>query len=234
MWIFDNISKTAGAKILEIGCGNGILWKLNIDRVPSDWDITLTDFSEGMLKDAENMIGECTADIKYRVMNVEDIPYSDESFDIVFANHMLYHVNDRKKGLMEIRRVLKNGGIFYASTMEKNYMGELSDIIREFRSVPKTGKRTNIVIENFSIENGGEQLEEFFRNVDLKLYENMLIITEAEPFTDYAVSLNNITPGRFVLDESEKTVFSEFVQSLINRDTSIDISANAGVFICRK
>lgn len=135
---------------------------------------------------------------------------------------------------MEIRRVLKTGGIFYASTMEKDYMGELSDIIREFRSLPGTGKKTNSLIENFSLENGGMQLEEFFSEAALNMYENKLIITEAEPFTDYALSLNDITPGRVVLHDHERGLFTQFVQNIINRDNSINISSNAGVFICRK
>ena len=40
-------------KILELGCGDANLWKKNKDRIPKDLDITLSDFSKGMLNDAK-------------------------------------------------------------------------------------------------------------------------------------------------------------------------------------
>jgi ubiquinone/menaquinone biosynthesis C-methylase UbiE len=234
LWLFDNINKIENAKVLEIGCGNGLFWKINSDRIPENWNITLTDFSDGMLKDAEKNIGKGNGNIKYEVMDAEKIPYDSNSFDIIFANHMLYHITDRRKGLSEIRRVLKDDGIFYATTMESGYMKELTDILREFRSLPPIDKRTGGVIENFSLQNGEEQLKEFFGNVELKIYKNSLVIIDAEPLVDYAISLNNITPGRILLHEDTKAKFAEFVQEKININGSIDAAADSGVFISRK
>lgn len=233
LWVFDSISKPGKANVLEIGCGNGLLWKFNSGRIPREWDITLSDFSEGMLNDAEKNIGGITHNISYRVIDAENIPYDDCSFDIILANHMLYHASDMKKVLLEIRRVLKKDGIFYTTTMEKDYMKELTDIVREYRSVPAVESRSNGVIKNFSLQNGEEQLKEFFDRVELKVYENILEVTEAVPFTDYAVSLNDITPGKTVLPVSEKERFTEFVQTKIDKHGSINISAKAGIFICR-
>ena len=52
-WVFDTLEKLpADAKILELGCGHGLVWKENADRIPSTWDITLSDLSSGMLDSA--------------------------------------------------------------------------------------------------------------------------------------------------------------------------------------
>lgn len=233
LWIFDSIMKIEKAKVLEIGCGNGLLWKLNNERIPETWEVTLTDFSEGMLKDAELNIGNTPAEIKYQVMDAENIPFEDNSFNIVLANHMLYHLQDRKKVFSEIRRVLKGGGFFYATTMDGEYMKELTDIIREYRSLPARGIKSNSVIQNFSLQNGMEQLEEYFSEIKMDIYENFLKITEAAPLADYAVSLNNITAGRIVLKEEERESFISFVRERINRDRGIIIHANAGIFTSR-
>ena len=49
-WIFDTLLKLpSSARILELGCGHGLLWKENVDRIPSGWMITLSDLSPGML-----------------------------------------------------------------------------------------------------------------------------------------------------------------------------------------
>ena len=52
-WVFDRIQSPAGGRILEIGCGPAYLWRENLDRLPVDWEITLSDFSPGMLKAAQ-------------------------------------------------------------------------------------------------------------------------------------------------------------------------------------
>lgn len=233
LWLFDKIKKIDGAKVLEVGCGNGLLWKINVSRIPETWNVILTDISGGMLLDAEKNIGSTPVKITYEIMEAEKIPYTDNSFDIILANHMLYHVHDRKNALSGIRRVLKDDGIFYTTTMEKNYMKVLSDIIREFRSIPAGGIKSNSTIEKFSLENGGEQLKEIFIDVDLEIYENSLVITDAALFAEYAFSLNNITPGRIIINENEKERFTEFVNQIIRRDGSIKVSSNAGVFISR-
>ena len=233
LWVFDQIDIIEGAKVLEIGCGNGLLWKLNAGRIPETWNITLTDFSEGMLKDAERNIGNISAKVKYEVMDAVNIPYENNSFDTILANHMLYHIPDRRKALSEIQRVLKKSGFFYTTTMDGGYMKELTDIVREYRSISGGVSKSNSVIQNFSLQNGQEQLMEYFKEVNLEIYENSLMITEGAPLADYAVSLNNIISGRVVLKEMEIDSFTSFVQNKINKEGSITVSANAGVFINR-
>lgn len=55
-----------------------------------------------------------TADIESPLakvkMDVHDIPFDEDTFDVLFCNHVLEHVNDDKKALSEIFRVLKRGG----------------------------------------------------------------------------------------------------------------------------
>ena len=49
-WVFEHLHIKEGMKILEIGCGNGLLWETNIRRLPSNLEICLSDYSEGMLE----------------------------------------------------------------------------------------------------------------------------------------------------------------------------------------
>jgi ubiquinone/menaquinone biosynthesis C-methylase UbiE len=111
IWLFDQYNISPNSNILEIGCGDGTFWFKNRDRIPRGWNITLSDFSLGMIESAKNKLRDIS-NITYRQLNIEEIPFGDNHFDVVFANHMLYHVPNRQNALKEVRRVLKKMEFF--------------------------------------------------------------------------------------------------------------------------
>ena len=54
--------------------------------------------------------------VSIRKIDIQEIPFENETFDVVIANHMLFHVPDLNKALLEVKRVLKGNGIFYSAT----------------------------------------------------------------------------------------------------------------------
>lgn len=230
-WVFDHLRKEDNLKVLELGCGNGLLWVLNANRVPETWRITVSDFSEGMLNDAKKNIGSAIKQISYEVVDIENIPYETNTHDIILANHMLYHVPDRKKALSEIRRVLKKDGIFYATTMGSDYMEDMRVLIKEYKTGSRGAVTANFVIDNFSLQNGEEQLKEYFNDVTLKIYENVLTVNEAKPFVDYMYSCTGISGGKPILEESDRKALLEFVENEIKKRGSIIIPSDSGIFI---
>ena len=52
-WVFDHLAIPSESRILELGCGTALLWLENSGRIPEDWSITLSDFSPGMLQQAQ-------------------------------------------------------------------------------------------------------------------------------------------------------------------------------------
>ena len=109
-WVWEQFRFPEQARILELGCGPAYLWRENADRIPSGWEVMLSDFSKGMVDAARARLGDVPHAFQFAQIDAQFLPFPDGWFDGVIANHMLYHVPDRFKAIKEMQRVLKVGG----------------------------------------------------------------------------------------------------------------------------
>ena len=223
LWMFDQLGKVNNGRILELGCGNGLLWKMNANRIPSDWDITLSDFSEGILNNVRDTLCDVHLNIKYEIVDADEIKYTDNSFDIVIANHMLYHLSNVKKTLAEIKRILRPGGQFYASTLGPDHLKEIKELIQTFCLDNTYDELKNGIIKNFSSENGYELLREQFEHVIVTHYDDRLVINEAEPIVKYVLSYNGLKRGKVILNPGKEREFSDYVNEKLSPNGIITV-----------
>ncbi|CAM2904695.1 MerR family transcriptional regulator [Clostridium sporogenes] len=223
--------KQSNIKILELGCGDASLWNKNFNHIPSNWDITLTDFSEGMLKDAKKNLREKISRFNFKIVNAESIPFEEESFDVVIANHMLYHVPNINKALKEINRVLKSEGILFASTVGKNHMKEIREIISTFDIYNLTSESWEIT-DSFQLENGLKIVSEYFNMVELKRYKDNLKVTDPVYILDYIFSM----PGNNKVNLSSKDLkkIYDYLEDNIKEKENIYITKDTGYFKGKK
>lgn len=224
-WYFDQLDLPATARILELGCGPGYLWRDNLNRLPASWDITLSDFSAGMIDRARENLRERT--FHYEQIDAQAIPLDDHSFDAVIANHMLYHVPDRATALREMRRVLKPGGAAYIATNGNRHLAELYDL--HYRFDPNIafgwGKLAH---ELFSIDTGSAELRPWFPSIEVRRYDDNLIVTEVQPLVEYILSM--VEPAVAAARRADLTAFIEQEMNVSGR---IFIAKDSGVFIAR-
>ena len=223
-WVFDHLTGLPDdARILELGCGRGDLWVENRDRIPQDWGITLSDLSPGMIEKAGSSLKGCEIPFDYEVIDAQSIPYPEATFDGVIANHMLYHVPDRAKGIAEIHRVLKPGGLLFAATNGQGNMSALWDML-------DTADRAEFgrVENHFRLEDGERELREVFQEVAVDRYPDALHVTDAGPVMDYINST-----GR-KLNDRQASEIRRRIQDRIDRDGKFVIRKANGILIARK
>jgi len=223
IWVFDHLLRLPErAKILELGCGAGYLWTENASRIPSTWDITLSDLSSGMLDSAWRNLVVTGRSYQFKEIDAQSIPFEDDTFDAVIANHMLYHVSDRAKAIAEIRRVLKPNGRLFATTVGETHMHEIMDW---FKRVHLSNVWESFIVP-FTLENGAEQLKPFFSSVNMSRYEDSLHVTELEPMLNYIRSA--IRAGELLDDEFAK------IQTMLGNELKekgrIFITKDSGLF----
>jgi len=102
----------ASARILDLGCGTGVVARQLRDKRGSAANLVGLDVGAPMIAKARAV----APDIEWHEGNAMALPFADRSFDVVFSQQMLQFVPDRALAIREIRRVLKPGGRLIAST----------------------------------------------------------------------------------------------------------------------
>ena len=228
-WVFDHFALPAQGAVLELGCGPGDLWRKNADRIPPGWQITLTDFSPGMLEEIQRNLRTVAHSFTFKQADAQVLPFADGSFDAVIANHMLYHVPDRPKALAEIARVLKPGTVFYAATNGRNHLREFNDVTTLI--APSVGTLWGDALTNsFRLENGAEQMASWFSPIALYRYEDGLVITEAQPLMAFILS----TPVGTQFDENMVKRGLEMIQHEIDEKGAVRITKDSGLFVAHR
>jgi SAM-dependent methyltransferase len=215
-WLFDRLGLRRGERVLDIGCGTGNVWSKNLDRVPPI-DAVLSDVSPGMVDSARTtLVGAC-----FCVADAQSLPFRAAHFDVIVANHMLYHIPDRERTIAELRRVLVNGGRLVAATNGRSHLRELDALMERFLG----SARGHDDAEKFGLETGVEQLQRSFARVEVERFDDGLKVTETEAIVRYILSLEDEVP-----DEDIEALRAH-VDREIEARGSFDISKDAGVLI---
>lgn len=231
-WIFETgvlpyIAKQAEViHILELGCGEGSLWTENLDRIPENVHITVSDISEGMIRDIRRNIGQDDR-FSYECFDCQQIPAQANTFDIVIANHVLFYCDDIGQACEEIKRVLKPNGIFICSTYGTNHMKEITDLVQKFDS--RIILAAENLYEHFGLDNGTEMLREHFGHVDMVKFDDAILIDKADPLIEYILSCHG-NQNQYLLDKYQD--FRQYVKKQVKGQ--YHITKEAGYFLCHK
>ena len=218
-FLADALPALRGARVLDAGCGPGQY--ISPTRALAGWLVAL-DIAHGRLQGIDHRERVCG--------DVEALPFADDTFDVVMAMHMLYHVPDIPAAVAEMRRVLRDGGVLYAFTNSERAQHELLDLVTACG-----GDTAGFGDARFSNESGGSLLRTAFD--DVVLHEDTstrLVVTDAECVVDEVVRL------RYALEPSVEGAWDTFVsdvrsgaQAVIDRDGAFVMTENHGLFTCR-
>ena len=134
-------------RVLEVGCGTGQFARSVLDGAPGT-DYLATDLSPAMVE-ATRALG-----VPAEVAPADELPFADGSFDGAVAAWMLYHVPDLDGTLVELRRVLRDGGALHVATNGREH---LAGLLREAGG--------EALVTQFTSENAAEVLGRHFEHV---------------------------------------------------------------------
>ncbi len=100
-----------GMRLLDVGCGPGSI-TAGLAEVVAPGEVVGVDLSAEVLAEAGRLAAERRlTNLRFEAASVYDLPFPAASFDAVFAHTLLEHVHDPAAALLEMRRVLRPGGV---------------------------------------------------------------------------------------------------------------------------
>jgi ubiquinone/menaquinone biosynthesis C-methylase UbiE len=228
-WWAQQISWPPTAEVLEVGCGAGWVWVEAAGHIPDGLRLMLTDQSSGMVAEALDHVGSIAKydSVQARVADAQDLPFDTGSFDVVVANHMLYHLPDPSRGVAELARLLRADGVGLIATNGRGHLRELWDLRSEVFPEMCTG--WDETVDVFGIEAAEPLLRDRFAEVELRRFPDVLRCTDP---SDVLAYIRSVPPAEDAT-EDETAALHAAVESRFEQGNGVfEVTKDVGLFIC--
>ncbi len=227
-WLAGVVTWPDGADVLEVGCGPGLLWERIAPLLPR-LRLTLSDLSEGMLDAARAVVAPIDSIelVATKVCDAQDLPFADASFDVVVANHMLYHVPEPTRAVAEFARVLRPDGVLIAATNGPHHLDVIAEISRQVLG----WSSLDFVDRRFGRTNGGAILESAFGDVTWHRHPSTLVCDDPAAVVAY---IRSSASGQEASPEQLATLSQVVEERFEAAGGVVEMSMESGCFVAQR
>lgn len=208
-WLWRLVAAPADADVLEVGSGSGRMWQALGGAVPSGWRLTLSDVSPGMLAEARRALAATGREARFVLADAANLPFSNDRFDLAFANHMLYHVPDLARAVAELGRVLRPDGRLIAATNGDDHLAEIAALLGELATAWPGVRVDRPHRLSFTLESGAAALGKAFDEVARFDRADVLLVADATVLTRYLLSMT------YAADAAEAAQLAVWARDLV-------------------
>lgn len=230
-WVIASLKWRGDEQVLDIGSGAGSYYEALKQKAP-DVAYTGLDTSAGMLQ-KHPAKSEC--------INADalELPFADDCFDVIMANHMMYHLPDIDTAITEFRRVLKPEGVLMVATNSTQSMPELQVLMRRAILLLTRTAGTQVrppvpASDLFALENGSRKLSHYFYAVVRHDLPSKLLFPDTEPLMRYLESTRSLREPQLPEDvnwDDVMMIMSQQATHLVNHLGEMSINKLAGVLL---
>jgi trans-aconitate methyltransferase len=130
--LIDDLDLKGDERILDLGCGDGVLTLALAERVPRG-QVVGVDASPGMLEAARQ---QYRGNLSFVLLDINDMTYQSE-FDVVFSNATLHFVKNHERLLKNVHRALRDSGIARCNFAADGNCIHYFQVVRETMRLPK-------------------------------------------------------------------------------------------------
>ena len=239
-WALNALNLRGDERVLDVGCGNGLYYSRLRQRYPNVQYFGVDLF--------EKMLLSHPSPVNLSVANIAHLPFPNASFDVVMANHVLFMVEDVDQAIVEMRRLLKPGGLLMATTNSSNNMPELQVLMRRAMVLLSRSSGSSLsqaspsITERFSLENGAPLLARHFYAVVRYDLPSALVFHSTDPAMTYLETTRDMREGTLppdvewddvmvIMRQQINQLVKHLGELVINKLTGVLIATDEGGFI---
>ena len=217
-------------KILDVGCGTGVFWKKNVQKLNQfKLDVVFTDFTQAMVdKEIEN-----TKDIEgtkvYEIADVENLEKYYGKFDIVMCHNVIYHAQDKNNALNNLQKCLKDDSNSFCS-ITTNSEKHMLNVYETGRNLDKNFP-TDRIIDTFTEEIADRLIPNYFK-MDKRVEEEELQVTDWDILMGFVAS--GVEPRGIKLVDNFYEKYKEIFENEMKSKGYFQIIKRSPLYICKK
>ncbi len=213
-WIFDHLALCPGDRVAVCYALWDEVWLQNAERIPPDTRIDLFDCVPSSLEASRKRLAACRFPrgvcFRHWLWDTSSVKLERASYDRVIASQLFIHAHDLSDYLLTLHDALKSGGHLYCIAMGQDHMRELMELTQAFE--PRFMSYNREFNRQFSLENGASQIQELFGNATTKIYDDALLVQDAESICDYLYGV--YTNAAEVLEGRRNELYDYYAQML--------------------
>lgn len=225
-WLRHQVDLSGVQHVLEVGCGTGQFWEAASGEI-GGIDLTVTDLARSMVDITVAKAAGRVNSVTGFECDVQNLPFADQTFDVVIANQMLYHVPDPALAIRELARVTRLNGALLASTVGPRHLREVFVIEAAIFGTTRLVRHHEI----FGSQSGRALLQSSFDDVEWRPYDDRLDCTESDDVVAYILSM---PPGEDASEEEVALLRLEVDRRLSLGGGVLTITKDVGAFVGRR
>ena len=225
-WVCSKLPITRPVRVLQAASGTGQFFAENYYKFPVGSSFVLGDISDAMIRRCQERLAFMDQ-AEFRVFDMEDLPFPDDSFDVVLAHHCIYHTNPEKT-LSQLKRVVKKDGFVSITTNSSRHMLNVFELGMSLSpDVPRDRH-----IDAFVEEKADEILPRHFTSIQKSVSNDVLKVTRPEFVTGFMRSeIEARDPG---VGEDFYERYNAEVEAVIRQKCFYEIPKISPLYVCRK
>jgi len=175
-WVLSLLGIRAGQRVVDVGCGTGWLHPALSGRGAA---VVGLDASFGMAAETRRRAARERLPLAALQADAQRLPLADSSFDRAVAVHVLFHVPDVRRALVEMRRVLVPGGRVLVTTNAADHSLRLHEMhaeaARSLGYTPTEPAGSHFTLDDFDL------VREVFPTAECHVRRDAFVFREPEP-----------------------------------------------------
>lgn len=224
VWAQDLVNRAAlrkGDKILDVGCGTGIVARCAYKSLGDSVHIAGVDINEIALEKAREIGALNAAPIEWKQADVTALPFSNEKFDVLLCQQGLQYFPDRSRALNEINRVLVNDGRVVFSVWRSIEFSPFYFTLHEALKEYVNPEAASILASAYTLSDSAQLRTLFkgarFKNIKIRLVIKQMRYPSLEEFLCGSFLSSPFANDIFALEEIKREeMFQAIHKSILN------------------